>query len=281
MVFEDIFYPGNARKRKEVSDYQIKFQLRFNDFKKSWNTMCTSFNNAVQRTRPDWILQRLDYTPDSQKADDILNGIKSVMEDTKDKIPKMEHDLGIKDIAGAFEKRDAEKFKKISTALTALLGTFETVIVIHVLKIIFKHVKPICGIIVASVRRLGGVIGFILGGFVATLVASVILGAIESKKLGDAIEEFRKFDEDCIEHLEDMRRKIDGINQNIVDGIYKINDYYFIQDRKLKEDIPVGLQKFSIEIPSKFIRTVFYKNVGEKGPTLNGKHGVYSEHLRV
>ncbi|CAG8504008.1 3467_t:CDS:1 [Paraglomus occultum] len=254
MVLVDLFYPDNVKKREQVSEYLTRFRVRFEDFKKSWNTMCTSFNNAVKQKRPDWVLQKLDYNPTSQEPDYILKEIKRVLEDAINKVPKLEQDLDIKDIAGVFEKTNAkvfqksnlEKFKEIHTALASIFGIFQTSIVICVIVMIVKHAKPVYKTVVKGIQHIGvlGLLGLLVGGIAVTLLISAIWGAIESEKLEKAIKELRTLNEECIEPLGDMRRKIDGINQNIADGIYKIDEHFFIKDRELKEDLPAELQRF-------------------------------------
>lgn len=87
---------------------------------------------------------------------------------------------------------------------------------------------------------IGGVIGglfvsIFLGAVVALVIKDAIVEAIERNVLEDAIETCNKFDASCIIHLDDARRKIDGINRNIKDEIYKTDDNHIIINGKLIE----------------------------------------------
>ncbi|PKK72233.1 hypothetical protein RhiirC2_777448 [Rhizophagus irregularis] len=86
---------------------------------------------------------------------------------------------------------------------------------------------------------IGGVVGglfpSIFLGAVALVIKDAIVGAIERSVLEDTIEACNKFDSSCIIHLDDARRKIDGINQNIKDEIYKTDDNHIIINGKLIE----------------------------------------------
>lgn len=229
MVFVDIFFPENPEKRRKVVNYQTKFRRSFEDFKRSWNELCTSFNEVVRNEKPDWVLRLLEYNPDSHKENYILNEIKEVLEDTKSKVPKIEQDIGIKNLEEAFKEIDIETIRKVKKALDIAVGVIASSVLIYFFSSIFTPLNPTIYVVEAAIGDIR-LLELILVG--AVLIA--VVGYIERKLLDDAIEACEKFDASCIVHLDNARRKIDGINQNIKDGVYPIDDNYIIRNGVLR-----------------------------------------------
>lgn len=234
MVFEDLFYPDNPKKRQKFIDYQVKFRQSFKDFKGSWNELCKLFNNAVQEKKPDWKLRPLKYDQDSHSAEHIIGEIKKVLEHAKSKVSKIECDIGIKDLERAFKEMNPYVIKTITEALEATLGIV-AIIVLITLGAIFYYLNPVAISISTVAGVVQGLIAFVIVGVALGAIVIAISGAINSKLLDDAIEVMKNFDENCIVHLDTARRKIDGINQNIKDGVYKIDDNHIIMNGKLIE----------------------------------------------
>ena len=46
MLFDDVFYPGNPKRREEVSHLQIEITDAFKDYKKYWNKWAGLLNDA-------------------------------------------------------------------------------------------------------------------------------------------------------------------------------------------------------------------------------------------
>ncbi|CAB4414575.1 unnamed protein product [Rhizophagus irregularis] len=231
MVFEDLFYPDNSKRRKTVINYQTKFCQSFKDFKGSWNELCTSFNNAVQNAKKDCVLRLLEYDQDSHNA---LNEIKEVLEDTKSKVPRIEHDIiGIKDLEGAFKKMNLETIRELKIVLDITVGLLTGTVLISVFITYLASMIDVIRAVIGGV--VGGLFASIFLGAVALVIKDAIVGAIERNVLEDAIEACNKFDASCIIHLDDARRKIDGINRNIKDEIYKTDDNHIIINGKLIE----------------------------------------------
>ncbi|GBB98080.1 hypothetical protein RclHR1_03130021 [Rhizophagus clarus] len=230
MVFEHLFYPDNPRKRQKVIEYQVKFRRSFEDFKSSWNKLCESFNIVVREKKPDWVLRLLTY--DSlQSAEYILGKINEVLEDAKSKVRKIGSDIGIENLEGAFEEMNPHFLNMISKAFAAELGILATGMFINRIPIlwqIFKHLKPVSVAVRAAIKVTRGLIGFVIIGVALVAITDIIIGDIQRKELEDAIKVMKKFDEGCIVHLDTARREIDGINQNIRDRTYIVDDEHVI-----------------------------------------------------
>lgn len=126
----NIHHPDNSKRRKTVINYQAKFCRSFKDFKGSWNELCTSFNNAIQNAKKDCVLRLLEYDQDSHNA---LNEIKEVLENTKSKVPRIEHDIiGIKDLEGAFKKMNLETIRELKIVLDITVGLLTGTVLISV-----------------------------------------------------------------------------------------------------------------------------------------------------
>jgi hypothetical protein len=126
----------------------------------------------------------------------------------------------------------------IKEALVVTLGILVTIDFISVLRAMFatfKHLKPVIGAVRAAVNFSRGLIAYIIVGVAFVAMVDFLNGAIKEKNLEETIEVMKKFDEDCIVHLDTARRKIDGINQNIKDGTYKVDDEHIILNGMLKD----------------------------------------------
>ncbi|GET56853.1 hypothetical protein RIR_jg28266.t2 [Rhizophagus irregularis DAOM 181602=DAOM 197198] len=97
-----------------------------------------------------------------------------------------------------------------------------------------RELKIVLDITIVIGGVVGGLFASIFLGAVALVIKDAIVGAIEINVLEDTIEACN-IDSSCIIHLDDARRKIDGINQNIKDEIYKTDDNHIIINGKLIE----------------------------------------------
>lgn len=53
MIFDDLFYPGNPGRRKEVENIRARIQLEFRDYKTAWNELARILNEEFA-TAGNW-----------------------------------------------------------------------------------------------------------------------------------------------------------------------------------------------------------------------------------
>lgn len=241
VLFEDVFYPDNPKRRKQVRDYVSKIHVVFTQFKDSWNDMVNVFNKAVEEKHPEWKLENVDYDPNDNDVKKISESIKKVIDETQKKMKKIHDDVGLEDvhIEALKNPSDIEGVLKALNAVTFVVDSLVAGAIVIFSIYMFatmEIVLEVVSVMVASI--IGGIVGAFIafGGFVISdMIVSAITGAIERKELNEAIEILSKYDEEVITPLSEVSNKLAGLTINMKDGTYDLGNGYIIYKGKLKK----------------------------------------------
>lgn len=240
MLFDDYFYPGNPKRRQEVSDLRGQIRADFMLFKNSWNDCAALLNPILIKNHPDLQLTTITCDIDCDDIKHCVEMFNNAITDAKPKFEKLLADIGLTDGVPGLSKDsigfDPEAFHKINNFITgavdATVAAFATWYVYTSIQI-FTFVLNNIGIAVTRmVSMLAGAMGgLVIGavGFVITdLIASAIAGAVEKGKLNDAIDALTDLRDKVADPLLQAAGKLGGVTQSIKDGIYKLSDTLLI-----------------------------------------------------
>lgn len=94
MIFDDLFYPGNPGRRKEVENIRARIQLEFRDYKTAWNELARILNEEFAKSKdPELAKKRLKVLKKNIETDtvgDCVTEINEVLKDTKDIFNKLD-----------------------------------------------------------------------------------------------------------------------------------------------------------------------------------------------
>lgn len=243
MIFDDLFYPDNPKRRQEVADLKAEIKLVFNQFKIAWNTNADLLNSIfadLQNTKyAGMTISTLKRNIETDKVGDCIDEINKVASDTKDKLDKLVDDINLSDLLPNDWKENgvkldslgADKMRKIGQIISGVLDSAAAAFVGYY---VFAGVRIAMAIIeIVTMASVG--IGAIAGGVLATavlggaafiitdIIASAITGAIERHKLNEAIDALKKM-RDSVKPLSESTVSLSGITRSIKDGLYKLDD---------------------------------------------------------
>lgn len=248
MIFDDVFYPGNPKRRQEVADLRAEIKGYFNSYKLAWNENANLLNGIFASTQSpsfkDLRLKLLTKDIAKDAVGDCAKEINEVMEDTKGKLDKLVKDVdlekllpdGWKEKGCTLDEIGSEKAleigKKISAAVTGTCGAFLGYYVFTGSMVALSLITAFTGVVQNIIWYLSGAFaGVILGGAVFIIgdaISSAITGAIERKDLKEAIDALKKIRDDVKKSLPNATNHICGITQSIKDGTYRIDNSHVI-----------------------------------------------------
>lgn len=244
MIFDDIFYPGNPRRRQEVANLKGEVIAIFKNYKIAWNNNAMLLNDIFAHVQnpvfAGMTIMTLEKNIESDTVGDCIDEINKVILNTKDKLNKLVDDIGLskflpadwKEKGCSLDQITKENIQKIGKALSGVISTTAAGFVGYY---VFSGVCVISGLITVITNTainlsaiLGGaLLSAILGGavFIITdLIASAITGAIERKELNEAIDSLKKLKEKIEPTLSSATGALCGITQSIKDGLYRLDD---------------------------------------------------------
>lgn len=246
MIFDDKFYPGNPARRRKVEDLRADMRSSFRQYKNVWNEFADLLNGAFSKSKEEKFSKiRVGKLVKDIEKDTIgacVNEINDVVGNAHDTLVKLVGDIGL----SALLPKDWEKkgvkvddidynawiAKGVFGGVSALLGGFMAYYVITGVTVAATIVAAAAQTVVSVGAIIGGVVGgIILGGAVfviSDLVGSAITGAIERKKLNEAIDVLTEMKAQVTDPMDDSRDKISGILNNIKRGSYQLDDTHFL-----------------------------------------------------
>lgn len=245
MIFDDVFYPGNPKKRAEIAKTRAEVAVIFENYKENWNKLVLALNAAFREVdNPKYRkIQFVTLSKDIEKdsVGDCVSEITNAANDAKDQLAKLVADAELdKFLPGDWQKSgiklselDEDVFLKIGRALSMTLSVGISGFIGYYL---FTGVAALSTIVfaVGSVTTaLAALVGGALlslvisgAGFVITdMISSAITGAIERKKLDEALSALKKLKED-VKPLGDSANQLGALYVSFMDShSYYLGDY--------------------------------------------------------
>jgi hypothetical protein len=270
MLFDDLFYPGNPKKREEIRNYNCELRLSYEGYCLAWNKWAGLMNDAFSKcnTEPmhskkiklltkdiqkdtlgDCMQEIKDVTADAEKT------VKSVIDymDLDNLLPKGWEDSGI--IIKDMEKSKAIDIgKKISGACSTAIGFFAGYYIFAGVTVFTTLIAAATGIVASLGAMLGGLaVGLVVAaaGFVITdVISSAITGAVERKKLREAIELCEKLDKEVTKPLIESKASIEEFTFGIRNNIFELGDGYYIKGNSDGSYVIIKLADSSLNMKS-------------------------------
>lgn len=248
MIFDDLFYPGNPKRRQEVANLRGEIIAIFNNYKAAWNDTAKLLNDIFSQVKnpayANLTFCTLKNSIDNNTVGDCINEINDVISDTKDKLNKLVEDIGLdKDLPTDWKEKGctidqigSENIQKIGRIVSGLAcsaaAAFVGYYVFTGVTVAVMLVSVISEAVTGLMTMLSGVFaGAILGGvaFVITdIIASAITGAIERKKLNEAIDSLKELKNIVESPLTKATVALGGIIQNINNGNYRLDNEHIL-----------------------------------------------------
>ena len=248
MLFDDVFYPGNPRRRQEVQACSARLQNAYMDYHDAWNKWATLLNAAFSQCAVEKFskihidLLKCNIKNDTLgiclteiqtlagKADDTLKGIIQAM-GIESVLPTGWETSGIK--PSEMDKSDWLKAGRILSVLGSIgLAGYIGYYVMNGVVAMSALIAVVKGTTIAIGGVIGGaVLGMIVGaaGFVITdMISSAITGAIERKQLKNALEICEQLDNEVTKPLRAAALSLVSACINIQNKKFDLGDNYFL-----------------------------------------------------
>lgn len=250
MIFEDVFYPGNPARRKQVENLRHAIKSEYEIFKAAWNGLAETLNGAFAQITFEKFknVRLLALTRDIEK--DTLQAcceeIVAVVVDADSKLTKLVKDCELDKLLpsdwkekgvnlGSFNENQLHEFgQKLSFlgdgAVSSFVG-FYAIKGSYTLLVERFAVESLLGKMAsgAASALAGAVIGAAV--FVITdMIMGAIFGAQERKELNEAIDVLTGIKEDFDKYIgAEQVGAIDGVKYMISHGRYQLDDTYWIE----------------------------------------------------
>lgn len=243
MIFDDLFYPDNPKRRQEVANLRGEITTLFKQYVSAWNENANLLNDAFkQAAKPGtpfygMTLPTLQKNIDKDPIGKCIDEINTTITETDTKLKKLMEDIGITELLPDDWKEKGAKLedlgeltllnvcKAIETVAAASAAAYLGFYIFQGIFISIALINAISGVASSIVAFLGGAaIGLVIGGaafIISDIIASAITGAIERKQLNEAIDSLTKLRDDALP-LRDAAVKLAAVTQNIKDGSYKL-----------------------------------------------------------
>lgn len=250
MIFDDAFYPGNKERREKVRWYHTNMRMAFYGYKKAWNEFVVKLDAALSQCKDEKFnkirLETLKKDIDSDTLKECVDEINTVIGDTKKKMAKLVEDMELTDLLPTDWEKNGVKLsdldynawiaKGVFAGVSATLAGFVAYYVIEGVTL----AATLTAVAAAAATSVGMLIGGALGGAIAggaafvitDMISSAITGAIEKKKLKEAIDVLVELDTKVTKPLVNSTFKINGIINSIKDGGYFLDDTHLLRRRK-------------------------------------------------
>lgn len=248
MIFDDVFYPGNPKRRREISELRAEIIDIFQSYKNAWNEQAQLLMEIFRESAPNTpyenmkiILLKRDIREDT--VNDCLSEMKAALDDTDKKIKKIVDDIGISGLipdwsSEDFKVEDLDKnmISTIGKILSSAVGVAAGSFVGYCVFVNISFAITWGGFLAGAVSAIGAIFGGVLGGIIAggaaflitDMISSAITGAIERKELNDSIEALKKLKNAVEGPLRKGRDEIRGMIRNIKDGSYSLGNGWYI-----------------------------------------------------
>lgn len=251
MIFDDIFYPDNPKRRKEVADLQASIRKSYNDYKSAWNELVQILNPALASCRVEkWKNVRLDLLKceiEKNTLGDCAKEINDTLSKSKTTLTDLIKDIGLdgqlpKDWETSGAKLDDVDYNQwiargVFAGVSTVLAGFITYYALQGITISISLLTIAAGITASLGAFIGGaMLSAVIGAatfVISDMIFSAITGAIERKKLQDAISALKETKKNFADPLDSAFRSLAGILTNVKNGSYPLDDtHYLIKNKK-------------------------------------------------
>jgi hypothetical protein len=270
MLFDDVFYPGNPQRRRDVSVLQGQIRADFMSFQIAWNDCVSILNPLLAVNHPDLQLMTLTCSVDIDCVSDCVNIFNSAIVDAKPKFAKLLADIGLSNGVPGLPpdsiNMDPEALHKLNNFITGVVdgsvAIFATWYVYSSIRV-FTLVLNYAGVAVSETASvlagaLGGMVMGAIGFVISDVITSAIAGAVERKQLNEAIDALVAFRDRVADPLLKASVRLSGVAQNMRDNTYKLSPTMSI------ENGTVVLQNASTTVQSAQFPNVFLRIDGSK-----------------
>ncbi len=248
MLFDDLFYPDNRKRRDEVYQLKAEVTTAFRDYHSAWNTWAGLLNHAFAECSVEAYhslhIPVLVADVEKNTLQECLDEIHVAVTQTSETMDRIVEAMGIRPFLPPDWKTNGIKLDSIDGDVLLKIGRAISCVGSVVLAGYVGY-YTICGVaalstLIAAVEQtaisvgalVGGVIGgVVLGGvaFVITdLIASAITGAIERKELNEAIDILKKLKADVAQPLRESAFTIHAVCTDIKHKQFPLGDGYVL-----------------------------------------------------
>lgn len=251
MIFDDVFYPGNPKRRKEVADLQADIKKSYNDYKSAWNELVSILNPALETSRIEgwegFQLKSLFCTIENDTLGDCIKEINETISESKEKLTDLVKAIKLDgELPEDWETKGAKLedvdynqwiargvFSGVSIALAGFIAfyAFRGITIAIALVSMVAEITVSLGVFIGG-AMLSAVVGaatFVI----SDMIFSAITGAIERKKLNDAISALKEIKKQFAEPLDSAFRSLSGILSQMKTGMYPLDEkHWLVKDSK-------------------------------------------------
>lgn len=248
MLFDDIFYPGNPKRRDEVQAYSARLQIAYMDYRDAWNRWAALLNTAFSQCAVEKFSKiHIDFLECDIKNDTLgtcLTEIQMVAGKADDTLKDIIHAMGIESVLPTGWEKSGIKPSEMDKSgwlkagrILSLLGSIGLAgylgyYVMNGVIVMNALIAAVKGTTIAIGGVIGGaVLGIVIGaaGFVITdMISSAITGAIERKQLKDALEICEQLEKEVTNPLRAAAVSLVSACTDIQNKKFYLGDNYFL-----------------------------------------------------
>lgn len=250
MIFEDVFYPGNPARRKQVENLRHAIKSEYEIFKAAWNGLAETLNGAFAQITFEKFknVRLLALTRDIEKdtLQDCCEEIGAVVVDADSKLTKLVKDCELDKLLpsdwkekgvnlDSFNETQLHEFgQKLSFLGDGAVSSF---VGFYALKGSYTLIMERCAVESLLGKMAAGTASFLAGAVIGAavfVISDMIMGAIfgaqERKELNDAIDTLTAVKQDFDKYIgPEQVGAIDGIRYMLSHGRYQLDDTYWIE----------------------------------------------------
>lgn len=247
MLFDDVFYPDNPKRRQEALSLRIEITNAFLDYKEQWNKWASllnaAFSSCAEEPYKSFRITTLskDITKDTIK--DCLDEITNAAETTNPTMEKLVEAMGITQFLPPDWDKEGIKVADLDRSIWTQIGKYisltgSTVLAGFAGFYIFRGVAVVTMLISAvtgtssalstlCAGALGGVV-FAAVFVITDMISSAITGAIERKELNEALDSLRELKEKVADPLHKSAISIEAVCTDIKNKNYTLGNGYIL-----------------------------------------------------
>lgn len=249
MIFEDVFYPDNPNRRRQVYELRGEIISIARRYKAEWNDIVLTLNAAFAEAKSkdfSFELMPLSKDIDRDSLSECIVEIDTALKDAKEKLPQLIKDMNIEDklpkdwaTNPKAINLNPDTIKLIGGAISGIVSGSAGLVVflyifsgVRVLQTLLAMVIQLGSFILSPVfaavsAAITGSVAFVI----TDMVVSAITGAIERKKLTEAIDALKELKEK-MKPLDESISKLAAINLGLRKGSYQLDDSHILRRNK-------------------------------------------------
>ena len=245
MIFEDVFYPDNPKRRRQVYELRGEIVSIIRRYKAEWNDIVLTMNTAFAEAKSkDFSFELIPLMKDidHDSLSDCITEIDTALKDAKEKLPQLIKDMNIEDKLPKDWATNPNAINlnpdTIKLIGSVISGTISGSAGLVVFLYIFSGVRALQALLTLVVQlgsfilspvfaavsaAITGSIAFVI----TDMVVSAITGAIERKKLTEAIDALKELKEK-MKPLDESISKLAAVNLGLRKGSYQLDESHIL-----------------------------------------------------